>query len=426
MTIEVAPPLKKQRIHSVEFWRFAFTFILILYHLEIFFAREVRIFPSGTTAVEFFFMIAGFTIAMAAANRIESGETREMTTREAHGMAIDFIKKKLIVIYPILAVSLVIAFVVIPMISALQQPAFGTFVLPGSEPGFWARFLEQINVLISSEWEWLMLVGSPFGLGAVGLEGLTAPILPLWFLTPLLTIGYLYTFLVYRKYDLMMFLTPLIAVVGHIYIGLHSHVSFHFSIQMGIFDAGAMRAVAQMALGISIYQLYTYLKKRDWTLGKKIFLQIIELFAIYRFIMLTYMAGVGYDNFRRIPYVAIIILFAFLNVTFLSNLLNRKFMGKLGKISLPMFIIHHPIAVAYFWLMFRLGTGPGARDLPMFVRRAAGTDEFFRPISLSIGDLVMYALSVIIISLLIQLIIFGIKTGISKYRSRNMAAPATQ
>lgn len=409
------------RVYYVEFWRFAFTALLCLYHLEIFYARPVRIVPSGTTAVEFFFILAGFTIAMTATNKTTALGLRELDTRQAHKMAIDFVRKKLIAIYPVLAAGLIIALVIIPLIPQLQFPTFGgaAFLQPA---GFWERFLERINVLISSEWEWLMMVGSPMGHGTVGYAYLSAPIVPLWFLTPLFTIGYLYSFLMHRKYDLMMFLAPLIAVLGHIYFALHTQISFSFNTQMGIFDAGAMRAVSQMALGISIFQLYQYLSGRNWTLPKKIFLQIIELFVLYRFFVLTYMAGVGYDNYRRIPYVAILVLLAFVKMTFLSNLLNRKFMEKLGKISLAMFIIHHPLAVAYFALMTRINSGAGARNLPMFLRRTAGTDEFMRAIPLSWGDVVLYLGSVIILSVIIYAIIEGIKVLISKARKKTILA----
>jgi hypothetical protein len=72
-----------------------------------------------------------------------------------------------------------------------------------------------------------------------------------------------------------------------------------------------------MAAGISIHQLYAYLKKHDWKLFGIIICQLLELFAIYRFAALTINAPVGIDNFRRIPYLLIIILLSFLNITFL-------------------------------------------------------------------------------------------------------------
>ncbi|MCL2227318.1 MAG: acyltransferase family protein [Oscillospiraceae bacterium] len=405
---------KRPRVYYVEFWRFAFTVILCLYHLEIFYT--VRIFPSGTTAVEFFFILAGFTIAMTASNKLEALGVRELDNRAARSMAVDFAKKKLKAIYPVLTAGLILGLVVVPLM--FPPPAFPAFgFAPAPEPlSFGARLLERIGVLFSSEWEWLMMVGSPMSHGTVGYMLMSSPIVPLWFLTPLFTIGYLYSFLMHRKYDLMMFLAPLIAVLGHIYFALNTSISFSFNTQMGFLDSGAMRAVMQMALGISMFQLYQYLINLEWTFPKKVFLQIVEIFAVVRFIDLTYMAWMGYDNFRRIPYVAIIVLLSFVKMTFISDLLDRKFMEWLGKISLTMFIIHQPLTTAYTRLMGSLSTmmmegsiGP----LPLILRRTAGTNEYFAPISLSFGDIVFYIGGVLVISIIINGIISVIKNAVS-------------
>jgi len=415
---------KKPKIYGVEFWRFAFMMILALYHLEIMYPREVRLMPAGTTAVEFFFILAGFTIAMSASRRFTETGPRELTAQESHKMALDYLKKKLIAIYPVLAMGLVVSLVVIPMIPSLQFPAFGAHAT-AQTPGFWERLLYQLRVLVTSDWEWLMMVGTPMGLlQTPDTLDFAAPILPLWFLTPLLVVGYFYTFLIHRKYDLMLFLAPIIAILGHVFFALHTPISLHFSMQMGLFDAATVRAISQMALGITVFQLYDHMVECEWTLLKKILLQVFQLFALWRFFDLTYQAGVGIDNFRRIPYAAIIILLAFLNVTFLSKLLNRKFMEHLGKLTLTMFIIHFPIALAYFSFMWRLRFPPGIGaifpggggypGIPMFLRRTIGINEFGRPISLSIADIVIYIGATIIVTLLIHLIIHGIKIGISK------------
>ena len=59
---------KRKRVSAVEFWRFVFTVMVSLYHMEIFFMKKT-LFPSGSGAVEFFFVLAGFTLAMSAERR---------------------------------------------------------------------------------------------------------------------------------------------------------------------------------------------------------------------------------------------------------------------------------------------------------------------------------------------------------------------
>ena len=396
---------KTPRVCSAEFWRFAFTVIVALYHLEIFYTKKLM--PSGTTAVEFFFVLAGFTIAMSASHRIEAGGARELDNRHAHALAVDYLKKKLTAIYPLLAITLVLAIVVFP----LAGPTFP--IVPGyMQTGFWVRLLERLGVLFGSEWEWLVMVGTPMGFNNASAS--SAPIVPLWFLTQLIVVGYMYTFLVNRKYDLMMFAAPLIAVFGFTYFALNSENVLDFYIKMGLFNAGTVRAIAEMAMGISIYQLYAFLRKREWSLLGRILLQLLELFAIYRYCALTFGAGVSIDNFRRIPYILVIILLSFLRVTFLSGLLDRKFMERLGKLSLSMYLIHFPVATMYFIGILTLRRRPFWYTLPVFLQRSGGSDQLGHPLALSLGDIVMYLPIVIIAAVLLNLLAGWLKAGASR------------
>jgi peptidoglycan/LPS O-acetylase OafA/YrhL len=260
------------------------------------------------------------------------------------------------------------------------------------------------------------MVGTPTGFNNA--SSASTPIVPLWFLTPLIAIGYLYTFLVNRKYNLMMFAAPLIAVLGFTYFTLNSENVLDFYIKMGLFNAGTVRAISEMAMGISLYQLCAYIKKRDWKLPGIIMLQLLELLAIYRYCALTFSAQLSIDNFRRIPYILIIVLLSFANITFLSKLLNRKFMEKLGKISLTMFLIHFPVATAYMWIISTIKRNPAVRSLPGFILRSGGSNSRLQQIPLSLGDLAMYIPFVIAVSVLLNLIVFGIKTARTKRRKR--------
>ena len=61
-------PAGKKRVSAVEFWRFVFTVMVSLYHMEIFFVKK-SLFPSGSGAVEFFFVLAGFLLGLSAEKR---------------------------------------------------------------------------------------------------------------------------------------------------------------------------------------------------------------------------------------------------------------------------------------------------------------------------------------------------------------------
>ena len=183
----VRPARKTRRISSVEFWRFVFTVMVSLYHFELFFMKK-SLFPSGSGAVEFFFVLAGFLLGLSAEKRHLARGGLPAEPKAAADRALDFAKNKLKAIVPIVLCWLVIHL----------------FVAPGLE-----GFKGKLEFLMNAEWEVLLLVGTPFGF-----NGGFAPNIPLWFLTSLIVAGYVYTYLMERHYDRMRFLAPVIGVLG--------------------------------------------------------------------------------------------------------------------------------------------------------------------------------------------------------------------
>jgi peptidoglycan/LPS O-acetylase OafA/YrhL len=381
---------RSSRASTAEFWRFAFTVIVCIYHLEVFFAKR-ELLVSGSSAVEFFFILAGFLMAKSASRDLSS-RSSQYTVREAHAKALDYVKKKLKAIYPVLIIVLLLGFLVFP---AMPTP-----------------FLDRLKSLQNTEWELLILVGTPFGYN----NGM-APIVPLWFLTALIVIGYLYTYLIYRHYDFMKFAAPLIGILFTIYFTLNSTLILDFYVKMGFFNAGMIRAIAEMSLGMSVFFLYEYLSKIKFGIVWKIILSLLELYAIYRFFALTLWQPVGMDNFRRLVYIMIIVLFSFLNVTAFARLLNRRIWNRLAKITLAMYICHLNLIMIYFkylgslkMKLFQQSAGSSiARALSKFLQGTGGVDEKFKPTPISWKDMLLFTLFVIAVSTLIMLFIAGVK-----------------
>jgi peptidoglycan/LPS O-acetylase OafA/YrhL len=389
-----------EKVSTVEFWRFAFTVIVCLYHLEIYFGRQT-VFPSGSSAVEFFFILAGFTMARSAA-RYYSGRTESMTTRQAHAKALDFVKNKLKAIYPILIISIFLYIVLTP-------------VMP--MPGMQAT--SKLQMLQNTEWEWLMLVGTPFGNQAG-----YAPIIPLWFLTALIIVGYLYTFAIYRKFDFIKFAAPAIGILFYMFFVQNAEKVLDFFLPMGFLNAAMVRGIAEMSLGMSVYFLYEYLSKKKLGIVWQSILTLLELYAIFRFLQLTLFAPLGPDNYRRIPYIMIIVLLSFLNKSFLSKGLNKlgALWRKAGQISLAMYLCHLPLAMAYMmwmsslkiWLNKASITSDFARALYNFLKGAGGMNTQWKPIPLNWKDMVLYLPLVIIVSILVTLLIAAVKKFVAR------------
>lgn len=403
MTLQPTAPHRSlsAKVSAVEFWRFAFTVIVCLFHLEIYFGNQT-VFPSGSSAVEFFFILAGFTMAMSAA-RYYAGHSTPMSTKEAHAKAVDFVKNKLKAIYPVLIVAILLYLVLTPAMPMI--------------PGMTGT--SKLEMLQNTEWEWLMLVGTPMG----NQEGL-APIIPLWFLTALMVVGYLYTFAIYKKFDFIKFAAPAVGILFYIFFAQNAEKVLDFYLPMGFLNAAMVRGIAEMSFGVSIYFLYEYLSKKKLGIIWRSILSLAEVYAIFRFFQLTLFQPLGVDNFRRIPYIIIIVLLSFLNVTFLARGLNKLggLWRKAGKLSLTMYLCHLPIATSYMMfvgtlkmqLMRPAMTSGWARALYEFLKGAGGFGANFKPIPLNWRDIVIYMPLVIIVSILVNLIIAAIKKFIAK------------
>lgn len=403
MTLQPTAPHRSlsAKVSAVEFWRFAFTVIVCLFHLEIYFGNQT-VFPSGSSAVEFFFILAGFTMAMSAA-RYYAGHSTPMSTKEAHAKAVDFVKNKLKAIYPVLIVAILLYLVLTPAMPMI--------------PGMTGT--SKLEMFQNTEWEWLMLVGTPMG----NQEGL-APIIPLWFLTALMVVGYLYTFAIYKKFDFIKFAAPAVGILFYIFFAQNAEKVLDFYLPMGFLNAAMVRGIAEMSFGVSIYFLYEYLSKKKLGIIWRSILSLAEVYAIFRFFQLTLFQPLGVDNFRRIPYIIIIVLLSFLNVTFLARGLNKLggLWRKAGKLSLTMYLCHLPIATSYMMfvgtlkmqLMRPAMTSGWARALYEFLKGAGGFGANFKPIPLNWRDIVIYMPLVIIVSILVNLIIAAIKKFIAK------------
>ncbi len=375
---------------TVEFWRFAFTALVCLFHLEIYFMKR-GVLPSGSSAVEFFFILAGFTMAMSAKRNL-AGRTVPLSVKEAQAYALDFVKKKLKAIYPVIVAVMILWIVVTPVMQGTTK----------------------LEMLQNTEWEFLLMVGTPFGY----MDGM-APIVPMWFLTALLLAGYIYTFLIYKNYDLVKFLAPVGGILLYTFFALNADTTLDFFIPMGFLNAGMIRALAEMSFGVSIFYLYEYLSKKNLGTIWVVILSLLEVYSIYRFITLTFWQPVGLDNYRRIPYILIIVLLAFLNVTLLSRALSK--LGKLwklaGSITLTMYLCHLPMVNVYLSLLnglkmklMPLARQPGfAKGLYQFLDGTGGVSAGFKPSYLSWKDAVLFIPLVVITAIVITLIIAAIK-----------------
>lgn len=360
------------RIASVEFWRFLFTVLVCLYHLEIYYTKG-KLFPSGTSAVEFFFVLAGFLLAMSASHFFERHPDR-LSPKEAAAMATQFVWKKVKAIFPVLVIVLILHLAV---------------------NGAGYIYKTTLDAALHMEWELLFMVGTSFGYG-----GGMAPIVPLWFLTALLVAGYVYCYMIYRHYDFTLYLAPLIGVLLYSYFTLNSSLVLDFNVKMGFLTAGMVKGFAEMALGIAVFKLYDHLRHKKLGPVWQLALTLLMLFAVYRYFALTIKQPIGMDNFRRIIYILIIVLLSFLNKDEVTHLFNNPVSRWLGSISLPMYISHYTLCNVFFDIINAL-----KKKFPTsaFLKDMGGASGW-NAVDMSWKDRLCYLALVIVVSALLVLI----------------------
>ena len=389
--METAVPLgeKRRRIAGVEFWRFVFTVMVSLYHLEIFFMKK-NIFPSGSGAVEFFFVLAGFLLGMGAEKRHLARNGLPAAPKEAADRALDYAKNKLKAIVPVVLCWLVIHIL----------------VSPGLE-----GFKGKLDFLMNAEWEVLLLVGTP-----MGFNGGFAPNIPLWFLTSLIVAGYVYTYLMERHFDRMRFLAPVIGVLGVTFFALKTTSVLDHNILVGCLTAGTLKAFSELALGISLFFLYARLREKRPKLPLRLLLQLVELYVIYRLFTLIIGRPAGLENYKRTLYIMALILFSFLRITPLTMALDNPFSRLLGKITLAMYVCHYTLITLYFTLLQKgklalmkpSGSGSWQSKLYRFLGDTGGFDRKFKAIPMTWKDAALYLLLLLTCAILVTLVIWAL------------------
>ena len=384
---------KKSRVASVEFWRFLFTVLVCLYHLEIYFTTG-KVFPSGTSAVEFFFVLGGFLAAMSARNFFarRPEEERSLSSREASRLAALFVWKKVKAIFPVLLITLILH-------------------LLFNGGGY--QYKNALDAALHMEWELLFMVGTGFGY-----NGMTTPIVPLWFLTALFAAGYVYTYFLYRKYDFTLFLAPILGVLLVSYFTLKSSLVLDFNVSMDFLTAGMVKGFGEMALGIALFRLWDHLsgirRGKVWHLV----LTLLMLFAVWCYFALTLNQNLGPDNFRRIVYIMIIILLSFLNEDEITRLLNGKVSRWLGHISLPMYVSHFTLCTLYFWFV---GQMKMRNPLSGFWRDMGGSTGWTST-ACTWKDRVLYIIMVMLCSVIMLGLTALVKKLIAKLRGKSADA----
>lgn len=297
----------KKRSGNLDLLKFLFSVMIVLFHGKNLATKESYLFPGGSIAVEFFFVVSGVLMARAAC-------TYEMKENLGKDTFL-FIKHKVCGLMPNYYIGFIIAFIVIN------------------------RNVRSLSLLLkkigNAVWEVLLLVNTglrPFKSISNG---------PVWYLSAML-LAMCVIWPVMRKYKNTFFyvIAPICAVflMG---ITFQRWESFGSPANwLGYTSKGTIRAFMGLLLGCTAYQVSEYLKKQDFTRLSKILFSIVEFGGYACIFIVSFFRGRSKADWLLLLILTVCITITVSNVSVWAGWFSYPFFNWLGIFSYSLYLGH--------------------------------------------------------------------------------------
>lgn len=299
--------MKKEKHNGViSLWKFIFACVIVLFHCSSFYPNWNNLLvKGGYIAVEFFFITSGFYFAK---NALKEDTPKEKIADET----IKYIVKILKNLLP----YLVLAY----LCSILALSYKGSF---------------KLSDLVNSIWNLFLLKQLGFSCRGVSPQ--------LWYLSAMIVVMFiLYPILKKYKHNYTKIAAPIISVLILGYLN-HNWVGLDHAYQIwdGIFFTGTLRALAEINIGVIIYELNQKFSKVEYTKQGKILMTIIGELLLFLVIIIVQFAtkSKNYD-YVMLLFIAISVFIFVSGKTYDHKILSNNFVFYLEKLSMPMFINH--------------------------------------------------------------------------------------
>lgn len=299
---------------NIEFMRFIFSLIIILFHTGVRFIPEFNksfptFFSNGRIGVEFFFIVSGY-LMMNSLSKVD-------TKLPIHKNTQFFILKKVLGIFPYHIPAFLITEVIY---FALKHLTFKKGIIVFFK--FFPNFFFAIDIglpekkLIAGEWY------------------ISAMLIAMFILTPFV--------LKYQKNFSRIFCPVFsLLMIGFIIqksglLGAPSTFILDESVSKGL-----LRAFAEICMGIFVYEVVQKIKTVELSKGSKLIYTCVE-FSCYAVAIFYTFSGAGfkYDSYIAFT-MAVAVAITFSGQSYFDNIINPKLASILGKISLPIYLIQY-------------------------------------------------------------------------------------
>ncbi len=325
------------KIATIELWRFILTVAIALGHVNSFVWREkgVDLIFNGGRVLAFFLFLSGYFL-MAHFQKRKKEETKEPAKS-----AWKYTGKRFKALYPTIFMGVLFAFIVRNAIS-------GT------------KITEIFGVFMDSIWEFLGISQ----IGAVGLLELTTVTVehtlgtsqlwngPLWYLSALIVGGLILYYILSKSEDFFTGLfAPLFIVLTYASAGLTEIGWDRTSVNAIGFPNGLARVMAGMCIGMLIYYVVEYLRKKKFSERMRMAFSLIHV-IIGIFLLYTVYAGITWSEFTNGIVILLFTIVLLTNKDYISALYNKSSVCNfLGRLSLYYYAAHVVIVflIAYIF-----------------------------------------------------------------------------
>ena len=322
---------KSSKISTIELWRFILTVAIALGHLNSFIWRDAgvdQIFSGGRVLAFFLFLSGYFLMAHFQKHKKEDSEKPAKA-------AWKFTGGRFKALYPTIFMGVLFAFIVRNAIS-------GT------------KITKIFGVFMDSIWEFLGISQ----IGAVGLLELKTVIVepvagvsqlwngPLWYISALIIAGLFLYYIVSKSEDFFTGLfAPLFVVLTYASVGLTEIGWDRTSVNAIGFPNGLARVMAGMCIGMLIYYVVDYLRKKKFSEGMKLTFSVLHI-GIAIFLLYTIYAGISWSEFTNGIVILLFTIILLTNKDYISVLYNNSSVCNfLGRLSLYYYASH--IAIVF-------------------------------------------------------------------------------
>lgn len=328
-------PNYSHRNGKTEFYRFFFCIAILLFHAEKYIIGEpsftngvhVSLFSHGAMGCEFFFIVSGFLMAKSIYKKQSCNEVTQ-SAQEAVGEWFGFIKKKYTDFFPAHSIAFVIALLTLAVSRGYGVRGFVKYAFD-SVPSFFLVQMTGVNYSSPNHVEWYI----------------SCMFIAIALLYPVCR-KYYYQFTRYFSWLGAAIIIGYLIYTEGCLTGVTSWT--------GICYRSLLRALAEIALGTTAFELSKYMAKRNWSSFQRLILTIAELFCFILTVLLLILTFPEKYEIYALASIFLLVTIAFSEVTYGSKLFNNRIFYFLGKLSLPIYLgqLSAVYIVNYFFVSY--------------------------------------------------------------------------